>query len=313
MNSTGAACWTKPAVDRIVIIVYDALRFDFVAPSSFFKEKKPWMDHLKIIQKLASEPGSSAKIFKAIADPPTTSLQRLKGLTTGGLPTFIDVGNSFGAPAIVEDNLLQQLVQNGKKVVMMGDDTWLQLFPHHFEKSFPYPSFNVKDLDTVDNGCIEHLLPSLHEGNWDVLIAHFLGVDHAGHIFGVNTIPMIQKLEQYNNILENVVEALESQSGPDELHENTLLLVMGDHGQTLNGDHGGGSPEEVETSIFAKSFKRLPFSIPSELDTSSCGINMDGKPICFSTIEQLDFAATISAMLGVPFPFGRCSYWPCKS
>ncbi|KAL8142462.1 hypothetical protein V2J09_015494 [Rumex salicifolius] len=285
-NSTGATCWTKPVVRRIVII------------------KKPWMDHLKIIQNLASEPGSSAKIFKAIADPPTTSLQRLKGLTTGGLPTFIDVGNSFGAPAIVEDNLIQQLVQNGKKVIMMGDDTWLQLFPHHFEKSFPYPSFNVKDLDTVDNGCIEHLLPSLHEGNWDVLIAHFLGVDHAGHIFGVNTIPMIQKLEQYNNILKDVVEAMESQSGPGELHENTLLLVMGDHGQTLNGDHGGGSPEEVETSIFAKSFKRLPFSLPSELDTSSCGLNSDGKQICTSTIEQLDFAATVSAMLGVPFPFG---------
>lgn len=44
---------------------------------------------------------------------------------------------------------LVQLVENGKRVVMMGDDTWLQLFPHHFEKSFPYPSFNVKDLDTV--------------------------------------------------------------------------------------------------------------------------------------------------------------------
>lgn len=32
---------------------------------------------------------------------------------------------------------------------MMGDDTWTQLFPHHFERSYPYPSFNVKDLDTV--------------------------------------------------------------------------------------------------------------------------------------------------------------------
>lgn len=160
------------------------------------------MDKLEVIQKLAAGAGSSSRIFKAIADPPTTSLQRLKGLTTGGLPTFIDVGNSFGAPAIVEDNFIQQLVANGKRVVMMGDDTWLQLFPHHFEKSFPYPSFNVKDLDTVDNGCIEHLIPSLHDGNWDVLIAHFLGVDHAGHIFGVNTMPMIHKLEQYNSILE---------------------------------------------------------------------------------------------------------------
>lgn len=32
-----------------------------------------------------------------------------QGLTTGGLPTFIDVGNSFGAPAILEDNLIYQV------------------------------------------------------------------------------------------------------------------------------------------------------------------------------------------------------------
>lgn len=124
--------------------------------------------------------------------------------------------------------------------------------------------------------------------------------DHAGHIFGVDSTPMIEKLEQYNAILEvcllntftqilhfalvnslslfscntawhtsscdnsiafflslltstdwslilfqKVIEMLESQSGPGGIHENTLLLVMGDHGQTLNGDHGGGSPEEV--------------------------------------------------------------------
>uniref|UniRef100_A0A2P2LDQ4 GPI ethanolamine phosphate transferase 3 isoform X1 n=1 Tax=Rhizophora mucronata TaxID=61149 RepID=A0A2P2LDQ4_RHIMU len=297
-------CWTKPVVDRLVIIVLDALRFDFVAPSTFFQEKKPWMDRLTVLQKLASSEGSSAKIFKAIADPPTTSLQRLKGLTTGGLPTFIDVGNSFGAPAIVEDNFVQQLAQNGKRVVMMGDDTWVQLFPHHFNKSFPYPSFNVKDLDTVDNGCIDHLFPSLYEGNWDVLIAHFLGVDHAGHIFGVDSTSMIEKLEQYNIILERVIKLLESQSGPGGIHENTYLLVMGDHGQTLNGDHGGGSAEEVETSMFAMSFKKLPYSLPLFMDTSACKLDLAGKKVCISSIQQLDFAVTVSALLGVPFPFG---------
>lgn len=131
-------CWTKPAVDRVVIIVLDALRFDFLASSSFFEgEKKPWMDKLHVLQKLASDEKSSAKIFKALADPPTTSLQRLKGMTTGGLPTFVDVGNSFGAPSITEDNLIHQLVQNGKRVLMMGDDTWVQLFPDLFGKSYP--------------------------------------------------------------------------------------------------------------------------------------------------------------------------------
>ncbi|TXG69863.1 hypothetical protein EZV62_004798 [Acer yangbiense] len=298
-------CWTGPAVDRLVVIVLDALRFDFVAPTTFFKESKPWMNRLPILQRLASINGSSsARIFKAIADPPTTSLQRLKGLTTGGLPTFVDVGNSFGAPAIVEDNLIHQLASNGKRVVVMGDDTWVQLFPHHFKKAYPYPSFNVKDLHTVDNGCIEHLLPSLYDEDWDVLIAHFLGVDHAGHILGVDSLPMIEKLEQYNGILEKVIDVLGSQSGQGGLHENTFLLVMGDHGQTINGDHGGGSAEEVETSIFAMGFKKSPSSIPSEFDTSSCEINLDQQKTCISTIQQLDFAVTVSALLGVPFPFG---------
>lgn len=47
-------------------------------------------------------------------------------------------------------------------------------------------------------------------------------------------------------MLQKVVEVLESQSGPGGIHENTFLVVMGDHGQTLNGDHGGGSDEEVQ-------------------------------------------------------------------
>lgn len=29
-------CWTKPVVDRVIIIVLDALRIDFLAPSAFF-------------------------------------------------------------------------------------------------------------------------------------------------------------------------------------------------------------------------------------------------------------------------------------
>ncbi|KAL3512488.1 hypothetical protein ACH5RR_025205 [Cinchona calisaya] len=298
------SCWTNPAVDRVIIIILDALRFDFVAPSSFFEEKKPWMDKLQVLHKLASTPGLAAKIFKAIADPPTTSLQRLKGLTTGGLPTFIDVGNSFGAPAIIEDNLIYQLAQNGKRVVMMGDDTWVQLFPHHFHTSYPFPSFNVKDLHTVDNGCIEHLLPSLYKEDWDVLIAHFLGVDHAGHILGVDSNLMIEKLEQYNGILEKVVEVLKSLSGPGGLHENTLLLVMGDHGQTINGDHGGGSAEEVETAIFALSLKNSSSSLPCESDNSSCQLEMEKKRMSIGSMYQLDFAATVSALLGLPFPFG---------
>jgi phosphatidylinositol glycan class O len=41
------------------------------------------------------------------------------------------------------------------------------------------------------------------------------------------------------------VAVLKNESGPGGLHEDTMLIVLGDHGQTLHGDHGGGTSEEV--------------------------------------------------------------------
>ena len=42
-----------------------------------------------------------------------------------------------------------QLKAQGKRVEMMGDDTWLEVFPDHFSASAPFPSLNVKDIHTV--------------------------------------------------------------------------------------------------------------------------------------------------------------------
>ena len=42
----------------------------------------------------------------------------------------------------------------------MGDDTWESMYPD-FYKSFPFESFNVKDLHTVDEGVIEHMFDEI--------------------------------------------------------------------------------------------------------------------------------------------------------
>ena len=46
----------------------------------------------------------------------------------------------------------------------MGDDTWQLLFPDSFNHSFPFPSFNTRDIDTVDNGVLDHLVPEMSKG-----------------------------------------------------------------------------------------------------------------------------------------------------
>jgi len=55
-------------------------------------------------------------------------------LTTGGMPTFIDVSENFMSSEITEDNLISQFVLNGKKMAFMGDDTWESLYDRNEER-----------------------------------------------------------------------------------------------------------------------------------------------------------------------------------
>lgn len=45
--------------------------------------------------------------------------RNLRRYMQGGLPTFMDVGSSFSAAAVTEDNLVDQLRSHGKKLVCM--------------------------------------------------------------------------------------------------------------------------------------------------------------------------------------------------
>lgn len=170
---------------------------------------------------LRDEP-DAAHLFQFIADAPTVTMQRLKGMTSGSLPTFVDVGDNFGASEIVEDNWLFQFAAQNKSLVFMGDDTWMGLFPSQFREAWPFPSFNVFDLHSVDNGVLEHLLPTIvNDTNWDGVIAHFLGVDHVGHRFQADHPAMTAKLDQMDAMLGDVLAAVD---------DDTLLVVLGDHG-----------------------------------------------------------------------------------
>jgi phosphatidylinositol glycan class O len=171
-------CWhSDMQYDRAILVIIDALRFDF---ANFTENKResdvaPYENKLPIIHETLKRAPTKSRLFQFAADPPTVTMQRLKALTTGGLPTFIDFKDNFASSMIEEDNLIEQLHARGRKVVFMGDDTWVSLYPHYFHQAFPYPSFNVKDLHTVDNGVLAHLMPTVNGDDWDVVVAHFLG------------------------------------------------------------------------------------------------------------------------------------------
>ncbi len=140
--------------------------------------------------------------------------------------------------------------------------------------------------------------------------------------------------------VQQVVGALVEGAGPGGPYERTLLLVAGDHGQTLGGDHGGGSPEEVDSALVAVDIGALRASLAKEAGQSgngqaagstgggagapsggargvafagpaapapcraNCSCGVEGNQ-CAPDLHQMDLAPTLAAMLGVPIPFGN--------
>jgi len=111
-------CDVSPIHKRAVFLIIDALRFDFVTPNPPSPVSPFHHNILTLPQELTKKRPKHSFIFNSYADPPTTTLQRIKGIITGSLPTFVDVGNNFGGSSIAEDSSLKQLKLAGKKVML---------------------------------------------------------------------------------------------------------------------------------------------------------------------------------------------------
>lgn len=149
--------------------------------------------------------------FTAHATPPTITMPRVKAITTGSIPSFLDVILNFAESDTTsnlasQDNWLAQLKdKQGGKLVMYGDDTWLKLFPGTFARVDGTSSFLVsvsgcslrnctvdvailrldcQDFTEVDNNVTRNIPSELNRSDWNGMIMHYLGLDHIGHKSG---------------------------------------------------------------------------------------------------------------------------------
>lgn len=87
--------------------------------------------------------------FTAHATSPTVTMPRLKAITTGSIPSFLDVvlnlneGDESSTLASQDTWLAQMKAKETGKLLMYGDDTWLKLFPGTFDRLDGTTSFFV--------------------------------------------------------------------------------------------------------------------------------------------------------------------------
>ncbi|KAM5338316.1 GPI ethanolamine phosphate transferase 2 isoform 2-T2 [Glossophaga mutica] len=278
--SAGATSnWTNrppPLFSKVVIMLIDGLRDDFVFGSKGVKFM-PYTTYL--VEKGASHS------FVAEARPPTVTMPRVKALMTGSLPGFIDVVRNLNSPALLEDNVITQAWASGRRIIFYGDETWVKLFPRHFVEYDGTTSFFVSDHTEVDDNVTRHLDTVLKRGDWDVLILHYLGLDHIGHVSGPHSPGIGRKLGEMDSILMRVHTSLLAQER--EMPLPSLLVLCGDHGMAERGGHGASSVEEVNTALLliSSAFERKPGDIR--------------RP---QHIQQTDVAPTLAIGLGLPIP-----------
>ncbi len=101
--------------------------------------------------------------FTAHAASPTVTMPRIKAITTGSIPSFLDVilnideGDKSSSLASQDTWLAQMKAKGTGKLILYGDDTWLKLFPGTFDKADGTTSFfvavRVVAVRAVRGGC----------------------------------------------------------------------------------------------------------------------------------------------------------------
>lgn len=273
----------NPIFDKLVIVMIDALRSDFLYDKN---------SNFKNLHEIYNQ--GHAMGFTAYANPPTVTLPRLKGILTGSTPIFLDailnVAEGDDSSNLKDhDSILKQFNLANKKINFYGDDTWIKLFGTDMFNDYEgTTSFFVKDYTEVDNNVTRHIEPNLKNNNWDVLILHYLGLDHIGHAMGSSPPEMDMKQAELDNIIKNLY---------DKSDEDTLLLVLGDHGMTDSGNHGGSTDSETHAGMCFIS-KKLKIKQSQKLPIENK--HHDFKYL--KMIQQVDLVPTLMSLFNLPIP-----------
>ena len=117
--------------------------------------------------------------------------------------------------------------------------------------------------------------------DWDLLIVHYLGLDHIGHAIGALNSFVEDKLSEMDEVILQIYS---------KMKKNDLLIITGDHGMADQGGHGGSSDVEthVPTVFISHQFDHLPSQ------------SLDPREYL-----QIDLTPTLSALLGVAIPWNN--------
>ncbi|TPP59656.1 GPI ethanolamine phosphate transferase 2 [Fasciola gigantica] len=223
-------------VTRFVLMIVDGLRGDLILSPQ----------HAKFWRKLEKNLDQYASVrARSFIQPPTVTMPRIKALTSGRVPKFVDVLRNLDTTEMQGETWLSRLVRIKNWVLeFYGDDTWIKLFPNLFKRTDGTNSFFVNDyhevrnllfnkhcpMKQVDQNVTRHLKGLFHRpSEWNGVILHYLGLDHIGHVEGPKGSSISLKLAEMDDVVGYILTQLVRLhlSGYNMLSSRSFVFLIG--------------------------------------------------------------------------------------
>ncbi|CAK79213.1 unnamed protein product (macronuclear) [Paramecium tetraurelia] len=262
----------KPIYDQVVLFFLDATGYRYIMNEGKDHEIFQTITLLKGLREIYPQ---HTFLQKTKAVPPSTDftiLSIINGIKQ--MQNNLDViFKSYPAP--YEDSLLRKQFKSALYSSKKQD--WLRMTSGEFTYIENPQFFNLENIQIADLSSYQFFKQSFSQAqpDYQLYVVHMMGFDALGHALQYQDYDKgIQLLRMFNTMLEGVV---------NNLKENQLLIVIGDHDQSRRGKHYQCSQEsfECEGFIFAFSFNELL---------------QDDK--IYEVYEPTDLSATIASLLG---------------
>ncbi|CCH61206.1 hypothetical protein TBLA_0E01480 [Henningerozyma blattae CBS 6284] len=321
LNTEDEAFNINSKFKKTMLIIISGISFDNLIPipEESINYNESYHNNLNVLynnfnqslQNTSNEESSSSLLIKLKTYPPTDTLQRVKCITGGSVPSFIDTGITFYGSMIEEDNILKQMYLNNRSIYFTGDKFWNSLYSKYFQ-NFKLAN-NIDDIIdyfqkittstnhsygesnrssdkpiSLDTNLLQNIssIPTISNAtvttpskDWDILIGHIMEDT------------MNEKVTQLkvNSFLNDTINSIDN---------DTLLLVLGDYSTANN--------HMLDTGLFmyTKKFKNF-WNLQNHLGE----YNVDNFGENYRVIDQFDVVPSLSLLLGLPIPFNNLG-WP---
>jgi hypothetical protein len=253
-----------PLSPRALLIVIDGLRFDTALESG-------WMPRLAGLAR-------SGAAGVALTPQVTMTSTGVRALGSGVSPGMADLVRYGALPPVSWDSLAAQVVQHGGRVALVGDAAWREAFGPFIavdesESGFAGVFHSINNVYGADAVWVPRAVEMAKRRDWQLAIVMLGGVDHASHRWTPHAPPFRDKIEMTDRDIARIVAA----AGDD-----VTVIVTSDHGTGDRGHHGSGEPDARRTPLVLAGRGIAP------------GTHLDAR--------QIDVAATVATLLGLPIP-----------